>query len=163
MSPSLKAMNKLFLLISMLTATSFGAPVPLDNIPGIDLPGVQLEMTREALLARYPNAVSMAATTDNVFGDSLPGGGTLLFEFKDNKLASLTVTRLKNSPERQAQQTRQWISDFRTQFGNPTKIEFGKLRRGPTSFSARKVIAYASKREVNKIYSRWVKVAWSMK
>jgi hypothetical protein len=52
-------MNRLLLPLLFMAPFILAAPVPLDGLPGVNLPGVRVEMTKEALLGLHLTAIPM--------------------------------------------------------------------------------------------------------
>jgi hypothetical protein len=125
-------MNKtLALILLWLPCVALGTPVPLDNIPGVNLVGVRLEMTKAELLAVRPQATSVTASGNTEqLGEMVPNGPTYWFEFRDGKLIHVLASPARTPASQQSQQTRAMLQALTTRFGAPTKINFGRQRRG---------------------------------
>lgn len=125
-------MNKsLSFILMLLSQLSFGSPVPLEDIPGINLPGVWLEMTKEELVTARPQArsISISGTLEQL-GEVVPNGPTYLFELRAGKLVHALASPVRVNSSQQFLNTSSVFTAFRTRFGDPSKTTFGRLRKG---------------------------------
>jgi hypothetical protein len=124
-------MNRIVMFSLLFACVAFGAPVPLDDIPGLNLAGVRLEMTKAELAAVRPQAATVTSHGNfEQLAELTPNGSGYLFEFKDGKLVHVLTSFARMPASQQLQQTQALLSAFTTRFGAPTRSTFGRQRRG---------------------------------
>ena len=124
-------MNKIVPLSLLFACVALAAPVPLDEIPGVNLAGVSLEMTRAELVAVRPQAKSVVSSGNfEQFVELVPDGPAYFFEFWDGKLVHVIASPGEMPASQRAQQTQVLLNALTTRFGAPTRVAFGRIADG---------------------------------
>jgi hypothetical protein len=119
---------KILILVSLALSVCANAIDGLIALPGFETAQVTLGMTEAQLKAVRPAASEVLRAGNIVqIAESRAPGDTYFYEFRAGSLVCVTAARQRPAEAVQREQTAVLMQLLRTNYGEPTKAQFGRL------------------------------------